>query len=124
MQFTYPIEVEPNTTAVEPERLQIKLCVGIIKKASIYFPWGCAGLVGVRVLHYEHQLYPTNSDEWYTGNEILIEFEDEYPIWEGPNEFKLEAYNLDDFYPHIPIVSFNIVRSGMYAPELLGGMEA
>jgi hypothetical protein len=118
MQFTYPIEVSPNTTKAAPERLEIKLCIGIIQKVSIYFPWGCAGLVGLRILHYEHQLYPTNPDDWYTGNEIYIEFDDEYPILEGPNEFKIECYNEDDFYSHTPIVGFNVLRGG------LGGMSS
>ena len=113
MQFVYPVTVEPGTTESDPHRLLIKLCVGVLQKVSIYFPWGCAGLVGLRVLHYEHQLYPTNPDEWFVGNEILVEFKDEYLIVEGPNEFKIEAYNLDDFYSHSPVCSFNVLRGGM-----------
>lgn len=113
MQFTYPIEVDPDTTATDPKRVATKLCVGILQGVSIYFPWGCAGLVGVRILHYEHQLFPTNLDDWYTGNEIFIEFEAEYLILEGPNEFKVEAYNLDDFYSHTPLVGFNVLRGAM-----------
>jgi len=113
MQFTYPIEVEPNTLETDPARVQTKLCVGILQRVSIYFPWGCAGLVGVRILHYEHQLYPTNPDDWYTGNEIFIEFDEEYLILEGPNEWKVEAYNLDDLYSHVPLVGFNILRGGL-----------
>lgn len=62
MQFTYPIEVEPDTAESAPERLQVKLCIGILKKVSVYFPWGCGGAVGIKILHYEHQLYPTNPD--------------------------------------------------------------
>lgn len=113
MQFNYPATVEPNTAKSDPYRLPIKLCVGVVQKASVYFPWGCAGLVGVRILHYEHQLYPTNPDEWFVGNEILIEFEDEYLIVEGPNEFKIEVYNLDDFYSHSPVAGFNVLRGGL-----------
>lgn len=113
MQFTYPIEVEPDTLETDPTRVITKLCVGILQKVSVYFPWGCAGLVGIRILHYEHQLYPTNLDNWYTGNEILIEFKSEYMILEGQNEFKVEAYNLDDFYSHTPIVDFVVLRREM-----------
>lgn len=123
MQFTYSIEVEPNTPAASPRRLEIKLAIGILRKFSLYFPWGCAGLVGVRVIHYEHQLYPTSPGTWYTGNEIFIEFDDEYIIWEGHNEFKVEAYNLDDFYAHTPIVGFNILRGGLATPEPAGWVE-
>lgn len=123
MQFTYPVEVEPSVTESDPTRLQIKLCVGVLKKVSVYFPWGCAGAVGVRVLHYEHQICPTNPDEWYVGNEIFIEFESEYFITEGPNEFKIEAYNEDDFYTHTPICGFNVLRSGLAIPGAAGWVE-
>lgn len=124
MQFSYPVEVEPNTAKSDPERLQIKLSVGILQKVSIYFPWGCAGLVGVRILHYEHQLYPTNLDEWRTGDNVFIPFESEYLILEGAGEFKIEVYNLDDYYTHIPIVGFNVLRGGMYVPEAAGWIGA
>jgi len=90
--------------------------VGTLKKVSVYFPWGCAGLVGIRIRHYEHQLYPTNLDDWYTGNEIFIEFECEYEIAEGHNEFKVEAYNEDDFYDHTPLVGFNVLRLAVGLP--------
>lgn len=124
MQFSYPITVQPNTEEADPTRLLIKLSIGILTGISVYFPWGCAGLTGIRILHYEHQLYPTNLDEWFIGNEILIEFSGEYWILEGPNEFKIEAYNLDDFYQHTPVVSFNVLRSGLATPETTGWIGA
>lgn len=112
MQFTYPIEISPSTLASEPKRLVTKLDQGTLTKVSVYFPWGCAGLVGIRVLHYEHQIYPTNPVEWFTGNEIQIEFRDEYLIEQGAGEFKVEGYNQDDFYTHTPIVSFVVLPVG------------
>jgi len=114
MEFTYPIPVEPNITKGSPTRVSTPLSAGTLKKVSVYFPWGCAGLVGIRILHYEHQLYPTNLNDWFIGNEILIEYESEYEITEGWNEFKVEVYNEDDFYNHTPIVSFNVLRGGEY----------
>ena len=113
MHFNFPIEIAPNTAIASPERAQIKLSIGILPKVSIDFPWGCGGLVGVRVLHYEHQLYPTNPGEWFAGNDIFIEFMDEYLILEGPGEFIIEGYNLDDFYSHSPTVGFNVLRGAL-----------
>jgi len=109
MQFTYPITVDPDTESDSPKRLASGLCRGTLSQVSVYFPFGCAGLVGVRIIHYEHQLYPTNPGEWFTGNDILIEFPDEYLIDQGWTEFKVEAYNEDDFYSHTPVVSFVVL---------------
>ena len=109
MQFAFPITILPETTASNPKRVITKVCYGVLKKVSIYFPWGCAGAVGIRILHYEHQLYPTNPDEWFTGNEIEIPFSCEYEIFQGWNDFKVEGYNECDFFPHTPIVTFNVL---------------
>lgn len=109
MQYTFPIEIPANTTESSPVRVSTPLNKGQLRKCSVYFPWGCAGLAHVRILHYEHQLYPTNPDEWLTGNEIFIEFECAYDIEQGFTEFKVEAWNEDDFYQHTPIVSFVVL---------------
>lgn len=112
MRYEFPILVTVDTPKILPVRYRCKLVLGDLVKVSVYFPWGCAGLAGVRILHYEHQLYPTNLDEWFIGNEIQIEFACAYPIREGRNQFYVEAYNLDDFYSHTPIVSFDVMPTG------------
>ena len=117
MQFTYPITILPSTTEAAPKREITKVCYGILRKGSVYFPWGCAGLVGIRILHYEHILYPTNPDQWFIGNEILIEFACEYEVLAGWNDFKVEGYNEDDFYPHTPIVTFNVLSPSYLWPR-------
>ena len=112
MQFTYDIEIQPETGENDPIREITKLCYGVLKRVQIDFPWGCAGLVGIRILHYEHQLFPTNPTKWFIGNEISISFECNYPIIRGWNEFKVEGYNEDDFYSHTPVVGFNVLPFG------------
>ena len=109
MQFAFPITILPSTPEAKPKREITKVCYGVLKQVSVYFPWGCAGLVGVRIIHYEHQLYPTNSDQWFTGNEIEIKFSCDYKILQGWSDFKIEGYNLDDFEEHTPIVTFNVL---------------
>ena len=118
MQFAYSIIILPNTTEASPKREITKVCYGVLKQVSVYFPWGCAGLVGIRILHYEHQLFPTNPDEWFTGNEIEIKFGCEYLILQGWNDFKIEGYNEDDFYKHTPVVTLNVLPIGT---SFLGG---
>lgn len=109
MEYSYPITIPTETTEGEPKRVITKLCAGILREVTVYFPWGCAGYVGIRILHYEHQLYPTNPDQWFTGNEIEIKFLCDYSILQGWSHFKIEGYNEDDTNPHTPIVTFNII---------------
>lgn len=76
---------------------------------QIDFPWGCAGLVGVRIVFYEHQLYPTNHTAWFIGNDSTIIFDCDFLIAQGWNAFKVEGYNEDDFHSHTPVVNFNVL---------------
>lgn len=108
MQFAYEIETPANTTKVVPKRVATPLTAGILKRCLVTFPFGCAGLVGIRILHYEHQLCPLNRDSWFTGDNVTIAFDMEYLILEGWSDFKVEAYNEDDTYQHIPVISYNI----------------
>ena len=123
MQFTYDITIPANTTESAPKREITKVCYGVLKRVQIDFPWGCAGLVGIRILHYEHQLFPTNPTKWFIGNEISLVFECDYPITQGWNDFKVEGYNEDDFYSHIPIVGFNVLPLGGIYPGFATWVE-
>lgn len=117
MQYTFPIEIPASTEESDPIRVSTPLNKGRLDKVSVYFPWGCAGYAHIRILHYEHQLYPTNPDEWLAGNEIFIEFDCEYDIEQGWTEFKVEGYNEDDFYTHTPFVCFVVLPvSGLEKP--------
>lgn len=117
MQYDYAIEIPANTIESDPLRVATPLNAGRLTKVSAYFPWGCAGLANIRIIHYEHQLYPTNSDAWLNGNDILIEFECAYDIEQGWQYFKVEGYNEAEDYPHTPIVSFVVLPiSGLFRP--------
>lgn len=112
MRYDFEIETPASTGIATPVRVATPLNKGRLVYGSVYFPWGCASLAHVRILHYEHQLYPTNQDAWFTGNELLIQFECAYNIEEGWTHFKVEAYNESSFYPHTPIVSFVVLPTG------------
>lgn len=115
MQYTFPIEIAANTEESDPVRVATPLNRGRLVYCAVYFPWGCAGYARIRILHYEHQLYPTNLDEWLAGNEILVEFECAYDIEQGHTEFKVEGWNEDDFYTHTPLVFFVVLPvSGLF----------
>lgn len=114
MQYNFPLEIPINTIRTDAKRVDTPLCPGTLKKVTIYFPWGCGGYVGVRILHHEHQLFPTNEEEWYIGNEILIDFPCDYQLSQGWNEFKVEGYNEDDTYRHTPIISFVVISPSLF----------
>lgn len=111
MKYQVSLDMDPQTLITDTDTEVLPLPMGILKEASIFFPWGCAGLAHIRIIHNEHVLYPTNPDEWFSGNNILITFECLYELTENWNRFKIEGYNEDDMYSHTPIIAFVVLPS-------------
>lgn len=109
MRYQVSLTIPASTTEASPTVENIALPYGELTTCYVYFPWGCAGLVHVRVIHNERQIYPTSPDEWFEGNDIEIIFDCKYELGEAWNHFRVEGYNEDDFYPHTPIIQFTVL---------------
>ncbi len=93
---------------------------------SIGFPWGCAGLVHVRIYRAEHQVWPTNLDESFAWNAYNVEFEENEETAGSSDEWSVRAWNEDIRYDHTIVVRFNILAKektllGSIAQSLFGG---
>lgn len=100
MIYVFPFTLPPNTLKANPVRKEVNLVKGRIIKLGVVFPPGCLGLCGIRVIEREHQLFPSNTGEWFTGDDIDKDFEEDYPLLYPPFILKIEAYNEDDTYSH------------------------
>lgn len=100
------MSIAANTSVTAYDTLEFTLPFGVVRKVRITFPWGCAGLVFLSIDHNERQLWPTTPGEWFYGNDVTIEFEDDYLLTEAWNNFRLRAYNDDDTYAHTVTVHF------------------
>jgi hypothetical protein len=126
MLFTGSEAVPANTVALSPVEYTIGLTKGTITRVQVYFPWGCAGLVGVQVLRYTWQLFPQSRGEWLIGNDAMWEDNGRYPLDTEPFEVLVRVYNLDDSYEHAPIVAVEISDAAVSAGlqqflEVVGG---
>ena len=120
MKYQVSLTLSPSTPILTPTTEEILLPFGELREISVYFPWGCAGLAHIRIKHNEHVLYPTTSDEWFEGNDILIAFECLYELGEAWNHFKVEGYSEDDFETHTPIVSFVVLpATGLFRAPMV-----
>ncbi len=88
----------------------MKLTKGLIKVISVYFPWGCAGLVGIQIIRRTWPLMPLTRGEWLTGNELLHSYNYNYNLSTQPYELIIRGYNLDDSYEHTPFIIIEILK--------------
>lgn len=73
---------------------------GLIYQFDLYFPPGSSGLLHVCVEDGGFRVWPTEPDEWFFGDNILITFPDKYFITTAPHSLFIYAYNLDTAYDH------------------------
>jgi hypothetical protein len=115
MYYQLELAIPPNTTKDNPQYDALGVTSGNIISLSIYFPWGCAGLVGVQILRNTYQLMPLTRGEWLIGNDIYIVSEYNFSIDVDPYELNVVSFNNDDTYNHHPIVSATIARYAVSA---------
>ena len=110
MYYAFPLKIPANTPKTVPIEQVLNLTWGVITHVAIRFPPNCAGLANIMIMEHRHQLWPTNLDEWFYGDDETIQWHDHHEVLELPARFTLLGYNLDDTYPHTPIVRFEILH--------------
>lgn len=112
MNFFYEVEIPKETSESNPFRSTLIVDKGIITNVLIAVLPGHAGLTHLKLYYHEVQLYPHNSESWYTGDGIIIKFPDTYPLETVPFELVAEGYNEDVRYNHKFLIDINILRGG------------
>jgi len=102
--------ISSNTPQTAPEVFKLAVTKGVITNVWVFFPWGCANLVGVQIWYEGFQLWPISKGEWLRGNDILFHFEDPYKVETEPTFLRIKAYNEDDTYDHTPWVMLEVVK--------------
>jgi hypothetical protein len=123
MFYDFALTVPRNTPESAPYILSAKLTRGIIHRVEIEFPRNCAGLVYVRILHLEHQLYPTNPGGAFRSDGYVVPIDDYYPLLTQPYGLKLIGWNLDDTWAHTPTVRIGVM-SERVAAKIYGNVNA
>jgi len=112
MIYPKTIPIPLGTTQAAPLRTTIEATAGVLKRIWVRWRWGIGNLGGCRILYHEFQHWPLSIGEWFPSNVEPLDFEVDMEITGDPAEFVVEAYNLDDSYPHTLWVAFGILRPG------------
>jgi len=117
MYFARSITVPAQTAKSSPLRTVMSVGPGWVDEIKVLFPFGCAGLVGVRVLRFEFTIFPLDPDQWIIGDNVLIAGRPEFRMMSEPWELIVEAYNEDDSYSHTVEVHVQVVEHSL--PHLI-----
>lgn len=118
MIYNYPIVTPANTAINDLQITPIKLAYGVIHKLDVMFPPGCVGLVGLAIHTALHQVWPTNTGDFFVADGETISFRESHALLFEPWELHVKTYNLDDTYSHTVHVRIGILPPEVVAPWL------
>ncbi len=94
----------------------------MVYKVEFDFPPGSAGLLGCAVFDGGYQVWPSSLGRWFTGDSIVIGFDDVYLKESAPYSFNIFTYNTDDTYDHLVNVRIGLVSSEIFMARFLPSM--
>ena len=126
MFYRYPVTVTKDTDEDSQTKSIMDLPAGQIHLVQVAFPWGCAGLVHVRVFRNEAQMWPSNPGESFAWNDYTISFPENEDSLGAPDEWSIRTWNEDLRHDHTIIVRIGVLEArktllGSIAQSLFGG---
>lgn len=115
MQFYYTVTVPKRTPPDQPARTQLILTSGVLTQLTIHIPSGHAGLTGLRILVREQPIFPATPGAWFSGDDTLLVLPDAVELTPEEPYAWIEAYNLDETFPHTFHVILSVIPGDIYA---------
>jgi len=119
MFYDFAITVPKSRTEANPVEQVMKLTYGVIHRVEVQFPIGTQALAHCKLLHEEHQLFPTNPEGSFASDGYVIPIDDHFELFTEPYSLKAKCWNDDDTYAHTITV-----RVGILPPETLSPWAA
>ena len=115
-----------DTTMEQLVRTDFSLNKGLLYQLDVWFPPGSSGLLKLQI-HEKHSLiYPSTEDEWFTGDNMLISFQDTRLMTLPPYKFVLKTINQDIKFNHTVVVRVGLLSKDelliRYLPKDITGL--
>jgi hypothetical protein len=100
MIYETRLTIPKSTTKSAPVETTLSVSVGMLRGIEISFPPGCCGLAHCVVLYFRHQVWPSNINSDFSGDDQVIKFDEDYKLIDEPLEFVLQGWNDDETFSH------------------------
>ena len=99
MDYWFSVSTPANTKKEDAVETTMQVTEGIVTHVWIKHPPGCHGLAHATISDGLSQIWPTNKDEDYHGDEFPMEFDEAYEIMK-PAKLHLLTWNDSTLYEH------------------------
>ena len=119
MIYSYDIITPVGVTQAAPLRTRLKVTKGLVYRVEIEFPPGPLSLLHVAIFDGGFQLWPTNPDYDFHGDNGFISFEETYLKSNYPYEFIAQTWNEDETWDHTITIRLGMVSEEVYMARFL-----
>lgn len=119
MIYALDITTPASTSHLAPLITDLRVTKGLVYRIVFRFPPGSCGLMGVKVFSGNFQVWPTNRETWFKGDDDVIAFDDTYLVSVEPFLFQIATYNLDDTYEHEVLLRIGLVSEDIFMARFL-----
>jgi hypothetical protein len=109
MFYEYRLTVPANTPDDSPLTQEVTLSPGRIIAMAVQLPRGCVGLVHAQIWRSLDIHWPSNPDSSFSGDAVVIEWQESYDLDPTAPRLVLAAWNLDDTFPHTVTFRINVL---------------
>lgn len=125
MIYAFTVTVPANTPKEDAVWQELEMDYGVIRKLVVQIPTGHAGLCKFALYRGDSQVWPKNRDEKFSGDGVVLEFDEEYfPLLQPPFSIFFMGWNEDELYDHSVYLYFQLLtkeqylaQRGVYWPE-------
>lgn len=100
MFYSFDLTIPASTTEAAAVTQRALLPPGTVRQVDVMIPRGHAGLSHVKVMRGANQVWPTNPDGNFNGDDVVITWPEDYDLDDAPFFFVLRAWNEDDTFAH------------------------
>ena len=121
MFFEYDITVPAQTLASAPTQTDLPLVWGIIDYVGVQIPLGVKALTFLQLWRGLYQIAPANPGGWIKGENIVVEWKEEFDLTQPPFFIAAKTYNDDDSYAHTLTVRVHVNEKApmLWSTEML-----
>ena len=108
MRYRGALTIAAGQTQADPALYELGVCAGIITEVEILFPAGHSGLTYLQIWYLGRQIFPTSEGATFQGDDNVIEFSEQWVIFEVPHILTLHGWGPEAELAHTIFVEISI----------------
>lgn len=109
MFYEYDLTIPAGTAYASAARSLVRLNKGVITRVEVMIPRGSAGLSFSVAERGDHQVWPSNPDNFVKGDDVRISWAENYRLDDEPLTFRLRGWSPNARFAHTHTWRFELL---------------